>query len=44
MGKEKLKELAVVLFQEVRKNATIDWTIRERRLVNNFVSHNKISC
>jgi type I site-specific deoxyribonuclease, HsdR family len=29
MGKEKLKELAVVLFQEVRKNATIDWTIRE---------------
>jgi type I restriction enzyme R subunit len=29
MGKEKLKELATVLFQEVRKNATIDWTIRE---------------
>jgi len=29
MGKEKLRELATVLFQEVRKNATIDWTIRE---------------
>jgi type I restriction enzyme R subunit len=29
MGKEKLRELATVLFQEVRKNATTDWTIRE---------------
>jgi type I restriction enzyme R subunit len=29
MGKEKLRELAVVLFQEVRKNVNIDWTIRE---------------
>ena len=29
MGKEKLRELAVVLYNNVRKNATIDWTIRE---------------
>jgi len=34
MGKEKLRELAVVLFQEVRKNATIDWTIRENVKAN----------
>lgn len=29
MGKDKLRELAVVLTDKVRKNATIDWTIRE---------------
>ncbi|SNR89104.1 type I site-specific deoxyribonuclease, HsdR family [Desulfurobacterium atlanticum] len=29
MGKEKLRELAVVLFEKVRKNTSIDWTIRE---------------
>ncbi|BCD68811.1 type I restriction endonuclease subunit R [Nitratiruptor sp. YY09-18] len=29
MGKEKLKELAVVLFQKVKENTTIDWAIRE---------------
>jgi type I restriction enzyme R subunit len=29
MGKEKLRELAVVLFNEVKKNTTIDWAIRE---------------
>ncbi len=29
MGKEKLKELAIVLFNKVRENTTIDWTIRE---------------
>jgi type I restriction enzyme R subunit len=29
MGKEKLRELAVVLYQKVRENASIDWTIRE---------------
>ncbi len=29
MGKEKLRELAVVLFQKVKENASIDWTIRE---------------
>lgn len=29
MGKEKLKELAAVLFQKVKENTTIDWTIRE---------------
>ena len=29
MGKEKLKELAIVLYERVRKNTTIDWTIRE---------------
>ncbi len=29
MGKEKLRELAVVLFNKVRKNTSIDWTIRE---------------
>jgi len=29
MGKEKLRELEVVLYNNVRKNATIDWTIRE---------------
>ncbi len=28
MGKDKLRELAVVLFEKVRKNATIDWTIK----------------
>lgn len=29
MGKEKLRELAVVLTQRVRENASIDWTIKE---------------
>ena len=29
MGKDKLRELAVVLFDKVRKNTSIDWTIRE---------------
>ncbi|UOD35715.1 type I restriction endonuclease subunit R [Deferribacteraceae bacterium V6Fe1] len=29
MGKEKLRELATVLFQKVRENTTIDWAIRE---------------
>jgi type I restriction enzyme R subunit len=29
MGKDKLRELAVVLTESIRKNATIDWTIKE---------------
>ena len=29
MQKEKLRELAVVLFERIKKNATIDWTIKE---------------
>jgi len=29
MGKDKLRELAVVLFERVRENASIDWTIKE---------------
>ena len=29
MGKEKLKELAIVLYDRVRKNTSVDWTIRE---------------
>ena len=29
LQKEKLKELAVVLFQKVKENASIDWTIKE---------------
>ena len=29
MGKEKLRELAVVLTETIRKNSTIDWTIKE---------------
>jgi len=29
MKKEKLRELAVVLFEKVRQNASIDWTIKE---------------
>jgi type I restriction enzyme R subunit len=29
MGKDKLRELAVVLYERVKENATIDWTIRE---------------
>ena len=29
MEKEKLRELAVVLFEKVRANASIDWTIKE---------------
>ncbi len=34
MGKEKLRELAVVLFDKVRKNTTIDWAIRENARAN----------
>jgi len=29
MRKDKLRELAIVLFERVRKNASIDWTIKE---------------
>ena len=29
MGKDKLRELAVVLFQRVKAKASIDWTIKE---------------
>ena len=29
MEKEKLRELAVVLFERIRENASIDWTIKE---------------
>jgi len=29
MGKDKLRELAVVLYERVKKNASIDWTIKE---------------
>ena len=29
MGKDKLRELAVVLTETIRKNSTIDWTIKE---------------
>ena len=29
MEKDKLKELAVVLFERVRQNATLDWTVKE---------------
>ena len=29
MGREKLRELAVVLFEKVKANASIDWTIKE---------------
>ncbi len=29
MQKEKLRELAIVLFERVKKNASIDWTIKE---------------
>ena len=29
MGKDKLRELAVVLYERVRENASIDWTIKE---------------
>ncbi|KAA0259090.1 type I restriction endonuclease subunit R [Deferribacter autotrophicus] len=29
MGKDKLRELAVVLYDRVKKNTSIDWTIRE---------------
>ncbi|NLY73822.1 MAG: DUF3387 domain-containing protein, partial [Firmicutes bacterium] len=29
MGKEKLRDLAVVLYQKVKENTSIDWTIRE---------------
>jgi type I restriction enzyme R subunit len=29
MGKDKLRELAVVLFNRVRENASIDWTIKD---------------
>jgi type I restriction enzyme R subunit len=29
MGKDKLRELAVVLFEKIKANASIDWTIKE---------------
>ncbi len=29
MGKDKLRELAVVLYEKVKQNASIDWTIKE---------------
>ena len=29
MQKDKLRELAVVLFQKVKENTSIDWTIKE---------------
>ena len=29
MQKEKLRELAIVLFERIKQNATIDWTIKE---------------
>jgi len=29
MGKDKLRELAVILFEKVKENASIDWTIKE---------------
>lgn len=29
IGKEKLRELAVVLTETIRNNTTIDWTIKE---------------
>jgi type I restriction enzyme R subunit len=29
MGKEKLRELAVILYENVKENATIDWTVKE---------------
>lgn len=29
MGRDKLRELAIVLFERVKQNATIDWTIKE---------------
>lgn len=29
MGKDQLRELAVALYQKIKENASIDWTIRE---------------
>jgi type I restriction enzyme R subunit len=29
MGKDQLRELAIALYQRVKENASIDWTIRE---------------
>ncbi len=29
MGQEKLRELAVVIYEKVKENASIDWTIKE---------------
>ena len=29
MGKEKLRELAVVLYRKIKDNTSIDWTIKE---------------
>jgi type I restriction enzyme R subunit len=29
MQKDKLRELAIVLFERVKQNASIDWTIKE---------------
>jgi len=29
MGKDKLRELAVALYEQIKSNASIDWTIKE---------------
>lgn len=29
MGRDKLRELAVILYERVKSNASIDWTIKE---------------
>lgn len=29
MGKDKLRELAIVLYEKVKENASIDWTIKD---------------
>jgi type I restriction enzyme R subunit len=29
MGKDKLRELAIILTEKIRQNASIDWTIKE---------------
>ena len=34
IGKDKLRELAVVLTEQVRKNTSIDWTIKESTRAN----------
>ena len=34
LGKDKIKELAVVLVQKVKSNTSIDWTIRENARAN----------
>ena len=40
MEKDKLRELAVVLTDTIRKNASIDWTIKENVKANLRVSVN----